>query len=159
MLIQQGKKDVQVYAGIDFVQWKNLLEDRDNCHFRLYENLNHCFIKSKGNNILNPTGDYWIQDNVDEIVNVILWCQENPDKKEQIRKNNPRRKCVKCLEYDIIEISYRKMSTTLYEKYGIICSHASISAVVNGKQNCCGKDKDGNPLQLHFIQIDDTYND
>ena len=81
------------------------------------------------------------------------------EQKEQIRKNNPRRKCVKCLEYDIIEISYRKMSTTLYEKYGIICSHASISAVVNGKQSYCGKDKDGNPLQLHFIQIDDTYND
>lgn len=43
MLILQGEEDLQVYADKDFVMWKDLLEDRGNVEFILYENLNHFF--------------------------------------------------------------------------------------------------------------------
>jgi len=43
MLILQGAEDLQVYADIDFVLWQELLQDRENVTFILYENLNHFF--------------------------------------------------------------------------------------------------------------------
>jgi dienelactone hydrolase len=44
MFFVQGDEDSQVYADVDFEQWKELLSDRDNCSFKLYEGLNHLFI-------------------------------------------------------------------------------------------------------------------
>ena len=44
MLIMQGEKDFQAKADKDFALYKELLKDRDNVTFILYENLNHAFV-------------------------------------------------------------------------------------------------------------------
>lgn len=43
MLILQGEKDLQINANKDFEMWKDLLKNRNNVEFILYENLNHFF--------------------------------------------------------------------------------------------------------------------
>ncbi len=48
MLIQQGSADFQIYADKDYSLWQTLLADRDQIRFRLYEGLNHLFMKSNG---------------------------------------------------------------------------------------------------------------
>lgn len=47
MLFLQGSEDIQVYADIDFAEWKNILRDRPNCTFKLYPGLGHLFIGSE----------------------------------------------------------------------------------------------------------------
>ena len=46
VLVMQGDKDFQCKADVDFAGYKALLEGRENVTFRLYENLNHCFVPS-----------------------------------------------------------------------------------------------------------------
>ncbi len=48
MLILQGSEDFQVFAETDFVLWQELLEDRDNVEFKLYDGLNHLMMESNG---------------------------------------------------------------------------------------------------------------
>jgi pimeloyl-ACP methyl ester carboxylesterase len=42
-LILQGEKDLQVFAAYDFVAWQDMLYNRENVTFILYEGLNHFF--------------------------------------------------------------------------------------------------------------------
>ena len=56
VLIMQGEKDTQVYANKDFTEWQNLLAGKENITFKLYEGLNHLFMRSV---------TYMIKDNVD----------------------------------------------------------------------------------------------
>ena len=42
-LILQGEEDLQIHAAYDFLAWKELLHDRENAAFILYEGLNHFF--------------------------------------------------------------------------------------------------------------------
>ena len=58
MLILQGEADFQVKADRDFLQYKELLGDRDNVTFRLYPGLNHCFVPTLGMNIANAKKEY-----------------------------------------------------------------------------------------------------
>lgn len=46
--IAQGSEDFQVYADIDYVAWKQLLKNKDNVMFRLYDGLNHLFMTANG---------------------------------------------------------------------------------------------------------------
>ena len=46
MLIMQGEKDVQVSVERDFNLYRQLLSDRDDVEFRLYEGLSHAFVPS-----------------------------------------------------------------------------------------------------------------
>ena len=46
--IMQGTEDFQVFVDIDYVQWQDILEDKDNVTFDLYEGLNHLFMESSG---------------------------------------------------------------------------------------------------------------
>jgi dienelactone hydrolase len=48
ILIAQGNADFQVYADIDYVAWQELLSDKENVSFNLYDNLNHLFMKTNG---------------------------------------------------------------------------------------------------------------
>jgi len=58
IFILQGEKDFQVLADVDYPLYRNLLGDRDNVRFALYEGLNHCFVKSDGYGILNAKKEY-----------------------------------------------------------------------------------------------------
>lgn len=65
MLFLQGSADFQVYADVDFVQWQDLLSERDNVKFKLYSNLNHLFMESQG---LTDTTEYDVMNHVSENV-------------------------------------------------------------------------------------------
>ena len=76
------------------------------------------------------------------------------DHKEKIKMNNPRRKRVYCIELNREFNSYREAERILLEEYGIICSHASISAICRGKISCSGYYKNTKEIvNLHFENI------
>lgn len=64
-LIMQGDKDFQVNSEKDFGLWKELLADKENVEFKLYEGLNHLFMPSDGT--MNIT-EYDKAANVDDSV-------------------------------------------------------------------------------------------
>ncbi|MBR4164561.1 MAG: alpha/beta fold hydrolase [Solobacterium sp.] len=45
LLIMQGEKDFQVKKDVDFNMYRDLLKDHPDATFKLYENLNHCFVR------------------------------------------------------------------------------------------------------------------
>ena len=62
MLFLQGSEDFQVYADVDFEEWKTILEGNTNASFVLYEGLNHLFMQSNG---LSDTKEYDIKGSVE----------------------------------------------------------------------------------------------
>ena len=68
MLILQGKDDLQVYADKDFVEWQRILKGRNNCTFKLYEGLNHDFMKSNGYTILDVNKEHFSPGHVEQRV-------------------------------------------------------------------------------------------
>lgn len=48
VLILQGDNDFQVYPDKDFLEWKKLLNGKENVSFKLYPGLNHFFVKYEG---------------------------------------------------------------------------------------------------------------
>lgn len=58
VLVMQGGKDVQVKKDIDYRDYQNLLADRDNVTFRLYDDLNHLFVPSLGYPISKLSKEY-----------------------------------------------------------------------------------------------------
>lgn len=76
IFIAQGRADFQVYKDIDYVEWQKLLKDRDNVTFKLYDNLNHLFMKSNGR--MNVT-EYNIKGTVDSkvIKDIAKWILKN----------------------------------------------------------------------------------
>ena len=74
-LIMQGSDDFQVFAEKDFVAWQELLAGRDNAAFKLYDGLNHLFMKSTTGDL----GEYEIKDSVDENVlkDMAEWIKSN----------------------------------------------------------------------------------
>lgn len=57
-LILQGGKDFQVLSSVDFVRFRELLQGRDNVEYRLYEDLNHAFVKGLYNDIAKAGKEY-----------------------------------------------------------------------------------------------------
>ena len=68
MLIMQGEKDFQVKADTDFRIYQELLKDRENVTFKLYENLNHAFVPSVYGNIADAKKEYNVEQHIDENV-------------------------------------------------------------------------------------------
>ena len=58
MLILQGEKDVQAKAKVDFAGYKQILGDRENVSFRLYPNLNHCFVPARFDSIADAKKEF-----------------------------------------------------------------------------------------------------
>lgn len=65
MFIIQGSDDFQISAQKDFALYKELLKDKTNVKFRLYDGLNHLFMKSGGKKDLT---EYNTKANVDATV-------------------------------------------------------------------------------------------
>lgn len=76
IFIAQGSADFQVYADIDYVAWQDLLKDKKNVTFKLYDNLNHLFMKSNGR---ISTTEYNIKGTVDSRVidDIAKWILNN----------------------------------------------------------------------------------
>ncbi len=75
MLIMQGKKDFQVKVDKDFAMYQNLLKDKANVTFKLYENLNHAFVPSVYGSIMKANKEYNIEQHIGEevIADIANW--------------------------------------------------------------------------------------
>jgi len=68
MLILQGEKDFQVKADRDFLAYQELLKDKPDVTFKLYENLNHAFVPSVYGSIVKAKKEYGIEQHISEAV-------------------------------------------------------------------------------------------
>ena len=78
MLIMQGEKDFQATVGKDFQAYKQLLGNKNNVAFRLYENLNHAFVPSVYGDIMKAKQEYNIEQHISEnvIADIANWIKE-----------------------------------------------------------------------------------
>ena len=78
VLIMQGDKDFQCKAEIDFAAYKNLLKDKENVTFHLYENLNHCFVSAIYDSIAAGAKEYKTERHIGEnvITDIANWIKE-----------------------------------------------------------------------------------
>ena len=81
MLIAQGEKDFQVKADRDFLMYQELLKEKENVTFRLYENLNHCFVPSVYGSIAKAKQEYSVEQHIGEnvIADIARWIWEVSD--------------------------------------------------------------------------------
>ena len=75
MLIMQGGKDFQAKTDKDFAAYKEILKDRDNITFKLYENLNHAFVPSVYGDITKAKKEYNVEQHIGEdvIADIANW--------------------------------------------------------------------------------------
>ena len=79
ILIMQGEKDFQATVEKDFNAYKNLLADKDNVTFHLYENLSHAFVPSIYGDIAKAKQEYNVEQHIGEevIADIATWIKEN----------------------------------------------------------------------------------
>jgi len=75
VLVLQGGKDFQVKADVDYVLYQQLLKDHPDAAFRLYENLNHCFVPSVYGRIDKAKQEYSVEQHIGEdvIADIATW--------------------------------------------------------------------------------------
>ena len=77
VLILQGGKDFQVLPDVDFARFQELLADRPNVEYKLYDELNHLFVKGIYNDIRKAGKEYKVAQHmgaevIDDIAAFIL---------------------------------------------------------------------------------------
>ena len=79
ILVLQGSKDFQVKAEVDFALYRELLREHPNASFRLYENLNHCFVPSVFGRIDKAKQEYSVEQHIGEkvIEDIASWIHSN----------------------------------------------------------------------------------
>ena len=79
ILIMQGEKDFQVTVEKDYNAYKQLLADKGNVTFRLYENLSHAFVPSVYGDIAKAKQEYNVEQHIGEdvIADIADWIQHN----------------------------------------------------------------------------------
>jgi dienelactone hydrolase len=75
LLIMQGEKDFQVKTDRDFSAYQDLLRDKPNVTFKLYENLNHAFVPSVYGSITKAKKEYNTEQHISEevIADIANW--------------------------------------------------------------------------------------
>jgi dienelactone hydrolase len=68
VLIMQGGKDFQVLAADDYVKFRELLAERSNTFFRLYQELNHVFVDAIYDDISKVSKEYNTERHIGEEV-------------------------------------------------------------------------------------------
>lgn len=66
--IMQGGRDFQVLADDDFKAFKEQLAGRENITYKLYPDLNHCFVNALYDDILKATKEYSVERHIGEDV-------------------------------------------------------------------------------------------
>lgn len=79
VLVLQGGKDFQVKADVDYVLYQQLLKDHPDATFRLYENLNHCFVPSVYGRIDKAKQEYAVEQHIgdDVIADITNWIHDH----------------------------------------------------------------------------------
>jgi len=69
VLIMQGGRDFQVLAEDDYKKFRELLAGRENTDFKLYPELNHCFVSAIYDDILKASKEYGLERHIgDEVI-------------------------------------------------------------------------------------------
>ena len=68
VMIMQGEKDFQATLEKDFAAYQQLLKDKKNVTFKVYENLNHLFVNSVYGNIMKAMKEYKVEQHIGENV-------------------------------------------------------------------------------------------
>ena len=78
MLIMQGEKDFQVKVDRDFVPYQELLKDKAEVTFKLYENLNHAFVPAIYDNIMKANKEFAKERHIGEdvIADIANWIKK-----------------------------------------------------------------------------------
>ena len=78
MLIMQGEKDFQVKVDRDFVPYQELLKDKAEVTFKLYENLNHAFVPAIYDNIMKANKEFSKERHIGEdvIADIANWIKK-----------------------------------------------------------------------------------
>ena len=78
MFVMQGAKDCQVKVAEDFGAYQELLGGRSNVTFRLYEGLNHCFVPTIHEGIVDAKKDYAVERHIGEdvIADIANWIED-----------------------------------------------------------------------------------
>ena len=79
ILVMQGSKDFQVKADVDFVMYQELLADHPDASFRLYDNLNHCFVPSVFGRIDKAKQEYAVEQHIghEVISDIADWIHDH----------------------------------------------------------------------------------
>ena len=79
VLIMQGGRDFQVLAEDDFRLFQELLADRENTEYKLYPDLNHCFVKAIYDDIMKASKEYGAERHIgkDVIRDIAVFILEN----------------------------------------------------------------------------------
>ena len=77
ILVMQGKKDVQVKATIDYALYQELLADKPNAAFKLYEGLNHAFVPAIYDSIAKAKQEFNTERHIGEdvIADIANWIK------------------------------------------------------------------------------------
>ena len=77
MLIMQGEKDFQVKVDRDYVPYQELLKDKAEVTFKLYENLNHAFVPAIYDNIMKANKEFAKERHIGEdvIADIANWIK------------------------------------------------------------------------------------
>ena len=77
MLIMQGSKDFQVKVDKDFEVYKELLKDKKNVTYKLYDNLNHVFLPAIYDTVDKAKQEYKIERHIgdDVISDIANWIK------------------------------------------------------------------------------------
>ena len=90
----QGYKDFQVSVEKDFNLYKEILKDKDNATFKLYENLNHAFVPSIYGDIMRAKKEYNTEQHIGEevIAHIADWIKQfsNYQKGKLLSNENKR---------------------------------------------------------------------
>ncbi len=79
VLIAQGSKDLQVKAERDFEGYRELLKEKENVSFKLYEGLNHAFVPELYDDISKATKEFSVERHIGEdvISDIAGWILKN----------------------------------------------------------------------------------
>lgn len=77
VLIMQGEKDFQVKLEKDFEMYQDLLQDRPNVSYKVYEGLNHAFVPAVADNLLQAKKEYGTERHIGEdvIADIANWIK------------------------------------------------------------------------------------
>ena len=79
ILIMQGKKDFQATVEKDYNAYRQLLADKANVTFKLYENLSHAFVPSVYGDIMKAKQEYNVEQHIgdDVISDIVNWVKNS----------------------------------------------------------------------------------
>ena len=79
ILIMQGKKDFQATVEKDYNAYRQLLADKANVTFKLYENLSHAFVPSVYGDIMKAKQEYNVEQHIgdDVISDIANWVKDS----------------------------------------------------------------------------------